>query len=458
MKSIHLIAALFLFLGLKAQNWNNTLPGTKPFHIHAFYNDTATGKLIATGGFDSAGNVAVPGIAAWDGTSWSSIGTGMPSFPPNNSILCAFRYNGDLLFGGYIPSWNTNNAYILKWDGTTLDSFAALTGDPIGMLQYQNDLIVYGSFTSVQTASAGQIARWDGASWSDLGFGAFNLIVRKMIVYHGDLYAMGVSTTDYHFYVYRLVNNNTWQIVGQSFSGSGSSQILDLCIYNDELYAGGYFSMATIPAGPGNSIAKLDTVSNTWSNVGGGLASDTIAPFAQVSRMAVHDGALYAIGWFDHAGGAYAPYLAKWDGTQWCGFDIGFSYLIFSIADYDDTLYLGTGPVFDNDTSYGFVKWIGGNYTDTCGVISTGVDEQAQEKYTVKVFPNPATSTATFQMPGIEGSKTIIITDQLGKEIWRKESGEKEIEFSAEGFAPGLYFYRMMHSGNIAASGKLVIQ
>ena len=438
MKVIHLMTALFLSVSLSAQNWDNTLPGTKPFHIHTFYNDTATGKLIGTGAFDTAGSVAVPGIAAWDGTTWSPIGSGMPSFSTGNSMLCALRYNGDLLFGGYLLDWNINDPYILKWNGTTLDSFAILNGDPFGMLQYQNDLIVYGTFVSVNAVPVTQVARWDGTSWSDLGFGTFDIGIKKMIVYHGDLYAIGVSASDYNFYVFRLVGN-TWQTVGQNFSGSGGSQILDICIYNDELYVGGYFSTATNPPGPGNSIAKLDTITDTWSNVGGGLRSDTIAPFSQVSRMVVHDGALYVMGWFDHAGGACAPYVAKWDGVEWCGFNIGFSYTIFSIADYNDTLYVGTGPIFNNDTSYGFVKWIGGSYTDTCGVISTGLSEQNDDDFSVDVFPNPASISATFRLNGIDGKKTLTVYDQLGNEIWRKETDENEIGFSREAFSSGMY-------------------
>jgi hypothetical protein len=76
----------------------------------------------------------------------------------------------------------------------------------------------------------------------------------------------------------------------------------------------------------------------------------------------------------------------------------------------------------------------------------------------VVVFPNPAQTSTTFKMENLDGNKTLIIYDQLGKEIWRKETAENEIGFSTDGFAAGLYFYRMEREGEIIASGKLVIE
>ncbi len=456
MKVIHLIAAMLLSLGMSAQNWNNSLPAVTPNHIHRFYNDTATGRLIGTGAFDSAGSVAVPGIAAWDGTTWSSIGTGMPNFSSGSSILCALRYSGDLFFGGYIPDWSSNYPYIFKWNGITLDSFAVINASPYAMLQYENDLVVSGGFTMVDNVPVNCIARWDGTNWSDLGFGNFYFGVRKMIAYHGDLYAIGMSNTDYKYYVFRLVNNNTWQIVGQSFSGAGNGLITDVCIYNDELYVCGQFSTSTNPPSGGNSIAKLDTISDTWTNVGGGLTATSNIP--SIGQMVVHNGGLYVSGWPEFAGGVNAPYIARWDGTQWCGFNVGLTDLTFAMADFNNSLYISTGSIFNNNPTNGFAMWIGGNYTDTCGVVTTGLNEQTQQTFSVSVFPNPVNTNATFQIIGLDENKTLIIFDQFGKEIWRKETTENLIEFSAQNFAAGLYFYRVEDKNGKTSAGKFIIQ
>ena len=76
----------------------------------------------------------------------------------------------------------------------------------------------------------------------------------------------------------------------------------------------------------------------------------------------------------------------------------------------------------------------------------------------ISLFPNPATTNVTFRMENFEGIKTLIIYDQMGKEIWRKETSEMEIEFSTDGFATGLYFYRVEKGQSILGQGKLIIE
>ncbi len=89
----------------------------------------------------------------------------------------------------------------------------------------------------------------------------------------------------------------------------------------------------------------------------------------------------------------------------------------------------------------------------------SGVDgENTENDFQVEVFPNPVITNATFQMTGFDGNKTLIIYDQLGKEIWRKESFENQVEFSVEGISSGLYFYRIESNGGNKANGKFIIE
>ncbi len=95
---------------------------------------------------------------------------------------------------------------------------------------------------------------------------------------------------------------------------------------------------------------------------------------------------------------------------------------------------------------------------DTCGVIITSITEPSLSNQSLSVFPNPATTIATFHMNGFDGNKTLIIYDQFGKEIWRKETSENQIEFSTSGFASGLYFYKVHQNENISSTGRFIIQ
>lgn len=110
-------------------------------------------------------------------------------------------------------------------------------------------------------------------------------------------------------------------------------------------------------------------------------------------------------------------------------------------------------PVLNSSNTVGSQNIMG--YFFSC---PSDINENVSTNFTVTVFPNPATTNATFQFTGSDGNKMLVIYDQLGKEIWRKEAPQNQIEFSTEGFASGLYFYRVEKEEEIKIFGKLIIQ
>jgi hypothetical protein len=60
------------------------------------YND----ELIVGGWFNTAGDDLVNSIAAWDGTGWSHMGTGITSSPQHAIVYALAVYNGKLVAGG----------------------------------------------------------------------------------------------------------------------------------------------------------------------------------------------------------------------------------------------------------------------------------------------------------------------------------------------------------------------
>jgi hypothetical protein len=87
--------------------------------------------------------VAVNGIARWNGTTWSALGTGT---------------NGDVL------------ALLIRPNG---------------------DLIAAGNFTVAGGVSAGRIAKWNGASWTQVGGGVDDIVYDLVNLPGGDLVASG---------------------------------------------------------------------------------------------------------------------------------------------------------------------------------------------------------------------------------------------------------------------------
>ena len=101
--------------------------------------------LVVGGDFEVAGGAVASDIAAWDGSAWQPLGSGM-----DGDVFALAGYNGELIAGGY--------------------------------------------FTTAGGASANNIARWDGSVWQPLGSG-MDAYVLALAVYNGELIAGGNFTT-----------------------------------------------------------------------------------------------------------------------------------------------------------------------------------------------------------------------------------------------------------------------
>jgi len=107
---------------------------------------------------------------------------------------------GNLYVGGRFTQAGGNTAnFIAKWNGSAWSSFG--TGINIGMNNsvegfavIGTDLYASGSFTTAEGVSANSIAKWDGTNWSPLGSG-MNDGVWRLAVIGNDLYAGGIFTT-----------------------------------------------------------------------------------------------------------------------------------------------------------------------------------------------------------------------------------------------------------------------
>ncbi|MBN1684314.1 MAG: hypothetical protein JW855_02615, partial [Gammaproteobacteria bacterium] len=130
------------------------------------------------------------------------------------------------------------------------------------------------------------------------------------------------------------------------------SKIFDVD-YNQQLYAGGYFTYAeSIPA---NRVAKWDGAN--WFALGNGLD-------APVEALAQYNGDLYVGGYFVEAGGISANGVAKWDGMNWSALSSGTNSTVRALAQYNGNLYAGgsftsAGGIFANRVA----KWDGANWS-----------------------------------------------------------------------------------------------
>lgn len=223
--------------------------------------DTVKNILYAGGGFWSYpgdNNVLYRGIAQWDGSNWSAVGTGQ-EFQPGTKVKALRMHNGELYVGGegvnvLIDTPNTiYSFYIGKWNGTAWGGLGmgfggGLPSDMVREIEvYNNEVIAGGDFVtiydSIQSDSVWCVARWDGADWDSLGSGvianpSFVTTLRAMGVYQGELYVGG----GFHEAGGVPVNSMArWDGTGWSDVGGypGWPSPRDFIVYQNELYMGG---------------------------------------------------------------------------------------------------------------------------------------------------------------------------------------------------------------------------
>jgi len=137
------------------------------------------GDIYVGGAFATAGGSTANNIAKWNGSSWSTLGSGVKdrrgvvTWEP---VVFALAVSGtDLYAGGWFTTaGETAATNVAKWDGSRWTALGSGSGmnSGVGALAFSgNDLYVGGSFTTAGNAAANGIAKWNGTNWSALGSG-----------------------------------------------------------------------------------------------------------------------------------------------------------------------------------------------------------------------------------------------------------------------------------------------
>lgn len=428
-------------LPLKAQNWQGLQTGVN-YEADKLFSDTVDNVLYLTGNFTTAGPVSVLYRAKWNGNAWDTI-------PGQNDLGWQWFYRIDgILYatGSGVYQWTGSN-----WVTIGNTSYGSIRG----LIKYNNELIAYGQFDTIDGIAASKVAKWDGTNWSALGSTDFqqSSVALDAAVYNGELYIGGnIISSDNTIRELAKWDGNNWSKVGTGLHGTGAI-VRALTVYNNELYIGGGYSF--INGAPSMGIMKWD--GNVLTEVGGGLSGTSCYP--QLWDMTVYNGYLYAVGCFDQAGGVQAQNIAKWNGEDWCSLGSQFDNTILSVEVYNDELYVAGGFIaIDGDTVNRVAKWTGGTFVSACGN-TTGQAEQQETNLTVTVYPNPFNTSATFEITGMSESVTLCVFDQLGREVKRVEGITNGThEFNREGLSSGFYYYFLQNEAGRVVSGKIVIQ
>ena len=284
------------------------------------------GNLIVAGRFDSAGNIPVNNIAAWNGTSWSTFGKGLKDWVGSLAV-----YKGNLYAGGRIDSaGGVFVRNIAEWDGANWQALGKGTGGNengaiLSLASYDSVLYVGGWFDSAGGMLVNHIAQWDGTTWSALGtgltYGPYSSIINSTIskvnatiIYNGALYAGGTFDSAQNSVMPNIAkwDGARWSepIINGAYEFGTGQGVFALATNNNKLYLGGSFNTA------GDSLVNNIVVwdGSECHTLGSGINGSypTVYTMAFLFDSVFHDSALYAGGVFTSAGGKKANNLAVW--------------------------------------------------------------------------------------------------------------------------------------------------
>ena len=282
------------------------------------------GQLYAAGSFTTAAGVTVNRIARWNGTAWEALPSAQVSGAVgfNSAVFTLYPYQGKLLIGGQFSQVRgvaTHNKLTCYDGGSTSEAFTWLDGTvgsgyglttnnfysstteapestPAGtghhvrvLFEYDNKLIIGGSFLAIGGVAYNQIASWNGSSFASLGTG-----------------------------------------VGSPAVDSGINPVTaptNVFNYNGEMVIGGRFGSM---GGVSNTkyIAKWN--GSAWSalDIGISQTNNFVRAFHTIGSDLI-------VGLSLAAGGSdVGSYVQKWNGSAWSTFATGFNNPVTAFGEF----------------------------------------------------------------------------------------------------------------------------
>lgn len=321
----------------------------------------AAGTLYIGGSFTVAGRVIANGVAKWDGSAWSALGSGMGRSDGYAPTVYALAVSGSDLYAGgvFTTAGGIAATNVAKWNGTTWSALGSgVNGLVLALAASGSNLYAGGVFTTAGGIAATNIAKWNGTTWSALGAGmggddcatpmVYALAVSGSKVYAGGQFtrAGGIAATNIAKW-----NGTTWSALGAGV-GDCYSAVHALAVSGTNVYVGGEFKRAGTTGA--TNIAKWN--GSRWSALGSGMSD-------RVSALAISGSSLYAGGSF-YASPAHC--IARWNGTKWLalGSDLGAGSCVAALAVSGPTLYVGgTFALAGGRGVSNIAKWDGSTWT-----------------------------------------------------------------------------------------------
>jgi hypothetical protein len=317
----------------------------------------------------NSGNSTANHVAKWNGSAWSALGNGV-----DGNVDALAVSGSDVYVGGNFTqicgnaacnSGNTTANRVAKWNGSAWSTLGSGVNGTVDALAVSgSDVYVGGEFTQVcgylcliGNNTVNHIAKWNGSAWSALGSGV-NDVVYALAVSGSNVYAGGRFTficLDYlcNTYLNSLANHVArWNGSAWSFLGNGvNDTVVTLLVVSPaEVYVGGYFTQI---CGDGicysgnvtvNHVAKWDYFS--WFPLGNGVDGWVGALAGSGSDVYLGGGFTQSCGdAICNSGNVRLNHIGKWSSatSTWSAFGNGVDNAVDALAGSGNDVYVGGG-------------------------------------------------------------------------------------------------------------------
>jgi hypothetical protein len=298
------------------------------FYPYVYALAVVGNEVVVGGFFSSAGGVSANNVARFNTltNTWSRLGTGSSNGVSGGDVLALAVVGNEVYVGGSFTSAGGVSANRVARFNTATNTWSSLgTGSSNGvsggnvyaLAVVGNEVYVGGNFTSAGGVSANRVARFNTLTntWSALGTGSSNgvfgnvgalaVVGNEVVVGGGFTSAGGVSANS----VARFNTlTNTWSALGTGSSNGVSGPVFALAVVGNEVVVGGNFTSAGGVSA--NRVARFNTQTNTWSSLGTGSSNGVNDV---VNALAVVGNEVYVGGWFTLAGGVFASRVARYN-------------------------------------------------------------------------------------------------------------------------------------------------
>ena len=214
--------------------------------------------LLAGGNFQiNTIDGTATGIARWDGTNWRRFGGAIISVPVIGIGVAAIHQVGnDVYLGGQFSAVNSQtfqgSENIIRYDGVDWQPMGdGVNTNVLAIMSIGSDIYVGGRFTNASGVAVSRIAKWDGASWSDVGggvSGTASVSVHALAAIGNTLYAGGTITNVGGINMNRIAkwNGSSWSALGSGtiLANAVSSAVSTFAARGNDLWVGGVFDRA----------------------------------------------------------------------------------------------------------------------------------------------------------------------------------------------------------------------